>query len=51
MLDLIFTIGQTASALLLLYGAVLTLMPARHKQHTLGGNQAPFLERQAHGAD
>ena len=29
MLDLIFTIGQTASALLLVYGAFLVLMPAR----------------------
>jgi hypothetical protein len=29
MLDLMFTIGQTASALLLVYGAYLVLMPAR----------------------
>ncbi len=28
-LDLLFTLGQTASALLLLYGAFLVMVPAR----------------------
>lgn len=50
MLDLIFTIGQTASALLLLYGALLTLMPAKQEHSTLGESAAPYLG-QPHGAD
>jgi hypothetical protein len=29
LIDLLFTLGQTASALLLLYGAYLVILPAR----------------------
>jgi hypothetical protein len=50
-LDYLFITGQAASAMLLLYGALLALMPARQTQHTLRENDALFLERQAHGAD
>ena len=39
MLDIFFTVGQAASALLLLYGAFLTLMPARKARGT-----SPMLE-------
>jgi hypothetical protein len=39
MLELIFTTGQAASAMLLLYGAYLVLVPAR---------RAPKLEDQPH---
>ena len=34
MIDIFFTIGQAASAMLLLYGAFLTLMPARKARGT-----------------
>jgi hypothetical protein len=42
MLDTLFTIGQAASALLLLYGAFLTLMPARKVRAT-----DPMLEEES----
>jgi hypothetical protein len=38
MLDILFTTGQAASALLLLYGAFLTLIPARRAR---GANPMP----------
>jgi len=49
-LDYLFITGQAAAAMLLLYGAFLTLMPAKQKHHTLRGNAALYLG-QPHGAD
>lgn len=49
-LDYLLITGQAASTLLLLYGAVLTLMPAKQKPRTLSENAAFYLG-QPHGAD
>ena len=49
-LDYLLITGQAASTLLLLYGALLTLMPAQQKQHALREGSA-FHLGQPHGAD
>ena len=46
MLDLIFTIGQTGCALLLLYGAFVVLMPTRKAAQSTALKQQIALQDQ-----
>ena len=45
MLQVLITLGQTASVLLLLYGVVLVLLPAKRPQVDLAAEEKAFLLR------